>query len=77
MSDDKRQGTLYWITGISGAGKTSIGKRLHEYLSNGRTPVFLDSYIMRRIFGDDVGYTRDDRRKIAFKYSKLCYILTE
>jgi len=27
-----KKGTLYWITGLSGAGKTTISALLYEYL---------------------------------------------
>ena len=28
------KGNLYWITGLSGAGKTTIGTLLYEYLKS-------------------------------------------
>lgn len=71
-------GTVYWITGLSGAGKTTIGKMLYakikEEYSN---TVFLDGDMLRKVFGDDLGYSEEDRRKCAMRYSRLCAMLQE
>lgn len=71
-------GTVYWITGLSGAGKTTIGKlfygRLKERYVN---TVFFDGDALRKVFGDDLGYTEEDRRKCAMRYSRLCAMLQE
>ena len=49
-------GNVYWITGLSGAGKTTIGKifygKLKEIYSN---TVFLDGDTLREVFGNDLG----------------------
>lgn len=70
--------TVYWITGLSGAGKTTIGKLLYEKVKE-RYPntVFLDGDILRKVFGDDLGYSKEDRRKCAMRYSRLCAMLQE
>lgn len=69
-------GTVYWITGLSGAGKTTIGKlfyqRLKQKYSN---TVFLDGDILREVFGSDLGYSESDRRKCAMRYARLCAML--
>ena len=44
------KGTLYWITGLSGSGKTTISKFLQEMKIN-RNTIFLDGDIMRGIVG--------------------------
>lgn len=50
-------GTVYWITGLSGAGKTTIGKLFYEKMKEVYpNTVFLDGDIMRKVFGDDLGY---------------------
>ena len=42
------KGTLYWVTGLSGSGKTTISKVLYkEIKKNNRNTVFLDGDIMR------------------------------
>lgn len=71
-------GTVYWITGLSGAGKTTIGKLLYEKIKTEHPDtVFLDGDIMRKVFGDDLGYSKEERRKCAMRYSRLCAMLQE
>lgn len=70
--------TVYWITGLSGAGKTTIGKILYEKMKKDYpNTVFLDGDTMRKVFGDDLGYTREERIKCAMRYSRLCAMLQE
>ena len=71
-------GTVYWITGLSGAGKTTIGKLFYNYLKEQYpNTVFFDGDILRKVFGDDLGYTEEERRKCAMRYSRLCAMLEE
>lgn len=69
-------GAVYWITGLSGAGKTTIGKIFYYELKRLYPgTVFLDGDIMREVFGADLGYTESERRKCAMRYSRLCEML--
>ena len=65
-------GIVYWITGLSGAGKTTIGKLLYAKLKakHGNT-IFLDGDMLRKAFGDDLGYSEEDRRKCAMRLSLI------
>lgn len=69
---------VYWITGLSGAGKTSVGKLLYEKMKR-KYPntVFLDGDVLREVFGNDLGYTREERIKCAMRYARLCRMLQE
>lgn len=69
---------VYWITGLSGAGKTTIGKAFYERLREKyRNTVFLDGDSLRQVFGEDLGYTEEERRKCAMRYGRLCKMLQE
>ena len=67
----------YWITGYSGAGKTTVGTELLMLLKKREIScVLLDGDKMRKVFGNDLGYTREDRLKSAMRFSRLCEFLT-
>ena len=70
-------GKVYWITGLSGAGKTTLGRLWAEELRQGGDPaVFLDGDELRQVFGDDLGFTPEDRRKSAKRNARLCALLS-
>lgn len=74
MADDI--GTVYWITGLSGAGKTTIGKLLYTYLKQKKENVlFLDGDILREVYGNDLGHSLEDRYKVAMRNARLCQIV--
>lgn len=75
---DLKSGTVYWITGLSGAGKTTIGNRFYnEYRKSHLNTVLLDGDELRVVFGGDLGYTREERLKCAMRYSRMCKMLAE
>ena len=64
---------VIWLTGLSGAGKTSIGKEVYRLLQAKRpNVVFLDGEVVRDIMGKNLGYTIADRRVGAMRISRLC-----
>ena len=68
---------VYWLTGLSGAGKTTIGKLWRDELRrSGETVVFLDGDEMRSVFGAGLGFSGADRRKLAESYGRLCALLS-
>ena len=70
-------GTVYWITGLSGAGKTTIGRILYEKIRQKKNNVvFLDGDALREVFGNDLGYTVMDRRKSAMRNIKICRLIS-
>ena len=76
-TDAKFDGLLYWITGLSGAGKTTIGTSLYYEIKKDRdNVVFLDGDIVKPLLADDSGYTSEARHKRAWKYAHLCRMLT-
>jgi adenylylsulfate kinase-like enzyme len=69
----KNTGKVFWTTGLSGAGKTTISQLLHRRLiDNGREVVLLDGDVLRQIFGDDLGYSLNQRRIAAWRNVHLC-----
>lgn len=69
---------VYWITGLSGAGKTTIGRALYNELkTKDKAIVFLDGDNLREVMGGVFGYTREERIKCAMCYSRLCKMLNE
>lgn len=64
---------LIWITGYSGAGKTTIARIASEKLKEMGIPVvLLDGDDLRSIFGERFGHALDERRQLAYVYSRLC-----
>ena len=64
---------VFWITGLSGSGKTTIGMLLREQLikKHNKPVVFLDGDVVRGILGDIFSYSDEDRLSCAMVYSKL------
>lgn len=72
------KGTVYWITGLAGAGKTTIGQALYQRLKKQqKNIVFLDGDLLREVFGNDLGYSREDRLKSAMRNARICNMLTQ
>ena len=70
------EGKVYWITGLSGSGKTSIGSILFQELKKeSNMVVFLDGDVMREYICSDLGYTLLERELCARRYSGLCKML--
>lgn len=70
-------GKLLWITGLSGAGKTTIATEVYTLLKNLHSNiVFIDGDVIREILGNDLGHDIEDRKKNAVRISKMCEFLT-
>lgn len=76
MISNSKIGTVYWFTGLSGAGKTTIGKLFFLRQNKSNKSIFLDGDELRKIFGDKFGYSIADRKYLAFCYSKFCQMLS-
>lgn len=72
-----QSGNVYWITGLSGAGKTTIGTLLYNYLKMQKpNVVFLDGDILRKVYNSS-DYTYEGRKRLAFQHGRLCKMLSE
>ena len=67
---------VYWVTGLAGAGKTTIGTLLYQFLRERQPTIMLDGDEMRRVTGNIFGYTPEGRREGAFMVGRLCDMLT-
>lgn len=71
-------GTVYWITGLSGAGKTTVGAMVYKRLKNKKdNVVILDGDALRNTIAPDLGYTNEDRHESARRNTRLCKLLAD
>lgn len=69
-------GCVYWITGLSGAGKTTVGTKLYEYLKRRKDNVIrLDGDILRQIFLNQ-DYSPEGRKALGLQYGSLCKMIS-
>lgn len=72
----RRQGFCIWFTGLSGAGKSTIGEVLIELLAQyGRQASVLDGDVVRTHLSKGLGFSKEDRdtniRRIGFVTSEI------
>ena len=73
-------GRVYWITGLSNSGKTTIGTALYYDLKNkGHNVVILDGDLMKQIASgsEETGYEPHDRLIRAKRYSLMAKLLAD
>ena len=76
--DAERSGRVYWITGLSGSGKTTVGTALYYDLRKERDNVLLlDGDLLKNLVNESVGYTPEDRLRRGKQYSKICKLMAE
>jgi len=73
-------GCVYWVTGLSGAGKTTLSQSLSALFQTKNQPVVvLDGDELRNVLtGPDAsGYHRDDRLALGYRYARLARYLAD
>jgi len=70
-----KTGNVYWLTGLPGAGKTTLGKMLHDFLKykKHRSTVLLDGDQIRVLLGLEQAYSLEERLHLAMTYGRLCH----
>lgn len=68
----KKIGKIFWLTGLSGSGKTTIGKLIHKDITKLFGPtILINGDDIRNIF-NIVSYDKKSRLKIGKQYSDFC-----
>ena len=72
------KGTVYFFTGLSGAGKTTLGGLFHRRLKQ-RKPnvILLDGDLIRPVYNEDIGYSDQDRGKGASRNFRVAKMLSD
>ena len=70
------KGNIFWITGLSGAGKTSIGKLFYNKMKLEQpNTIFLDGDELRLILDIKESFSMANRLAVSYVYSSLCKFL--
>ena len=70
-------GTMYWITGLSGAGKTTIGTIFFQMLRERKKNVILmDGDAFRDSMDSKRDYSKEARRKLCYRNAPLIKLLS-
>ena len=77
MSKNKfTQNKLIWMTGLSGAGKTTVAKEIYAKIKQFHpNTVIIDGDSFREVIGNDLGHGLEDRIKNAYRIVKICKYL--
>lgn len=69
--------TTIWLTGLSGAGKTTIAKNLTENYDLFKDFLVVDGDALRKGVCKDLGYSNSDREKNVERAAHICKLLNE
>ena len=72
------KGTVYFFTGLSGAGKTTLGGLFHRRLKARKNDVvLLDGDSIRLVYNEDISYSEESRRKGAGRTFRVAKMLSD
>lgn len=73
-----KKGTVYFFTGLSGAGKTTLGGLFYRRLKGKKANVvLLDGDQIRPVYNEDISYTEESRRKGAGRTFRVAKMLSD
>jgi adenylyl-sulfate kinase len=71
------QGFTVWLTGLSGAGKSTIATKLErELIARGRKVEILDGDVVRTHLSKGLGFSKEDRDTNILRIAFVCSLLT-
>tara|TARA_A100001011_G_C14064883_1_gene737725 strand:+ start:132 stop:671 length:540 start_codon:yes stop_codon:yes gene_type:complete len=72
----KNKGILFWVTGLSNSGKTTVAKKITPEINKLFGPtMFISGDDLRKFFKIN-GYTKKERLKIGYDYSNFIKFIT-
>ena len=72
-----KQGTTLWMTGLSGAGKTTIANLLAEKLiRRGEKVEIMDGDVIRTNLSKGLGFSKEDRETNLMRIGFVCRLLS-
>jgi adenylyl-sulfate kinase len=72
-----RKGFTIWLTGMSGAGKSSTSKLLEKYLRDrGANVEVLDGDVVRTFLSKGLGFNKEDRDENIRRIGFVCELLS-
>lgn len=73
---DMKKGTTIWLTGLSGAGKTTIAEEIKSREAMGNI-VIIDGDELRKGINSHLGFSENDRTENIFRASHICKIFND
>jgi bifunctional enzyme CysN/CysC len=73
-----QRGTVVWLTGLPGSGKTAIAEALEKRLVlHGHMAITLDADRLRRTLSSDLGFSAEDRAENVRRAGDIAALLTD
>lgn len=74
---NNKYGIVFWITGLSGSGKSSIARKIYPKIKKNFGPtIIVHGDEFRKVFKLK-GYSKNERLEIGKQYSNFCKIITK